>query len=229
MFNGKIFGIGYPKTGTSSLNAALTLLGYESIHEPRDFLELVRLKGIYKFPEIYLKVNRRRGDVKWDALTDFGSTFYYKLDKEYPRAKFILTTRELESWWMSWINHIIDKQPKDKNGTKDYSHVLQNGNIWLFKTCDLFGGIGYDEEVCKYKYELNNCLIEKYFSDRPNDLLILPLESDKKCQLLCEFLSCEKEQLKGHYPHKNKSKKSVVLDTARNKSKSLTSVTDKNK
>ena len=38
MEQGKIFGIGYPKTATSSLSNALAKLGYRSAHDPYDIL-----------------------------------------------------------------------------------------------------------------------------------------------------------------------------------------------
>ncbi|MEA2079473.1 MAG: sulfotransferase, partial [Pseudomonadota bacterium] len=38
MNQGKIFGIGYPKTATSSLAKALALLDYRSVHDPYNIL-----------------------------------------------------------------------------------------------------------------------------------------------------------------------------------------------
>jgi hypothetical protein len=201
MFKGKIFGIGYPKTGTTSLHFALNSLGYKSLHEPMDFLELVMMKGIYRFPKTSKCGNKNNRGVKWDAITDFGATFYYQLDTEYPDSKFILTTRDTDKWWKSWIGHVIGGQPPNVKGTNDYSHVLSKGNVWLAKQYDMFGGIGFDEETCRHRYELNNCLIKEYFSYKPHDLLVLPLESENKMNLLCGFLDCP--AIKRGYPHKN--------------------------
>ncbi|MEO1350360.1 MAG: sulfotransferase, partial [Cyanobacteria bacterium J06635_15] len=46
----KIFNIGLPKTGTVSLNAALVLLGYRSLHNPLDLRFMSYKKGIYNYP-----------------------------------------------------------------------------------------------------------------------------------------------------------------------------------
>ena len=100
----KIFGIGLHRTGTSSLNEALNILGYRSIHTPLD---------------IYPDIDTRIID-KYDAFTDNPIPLLYKqLDRLYPGAKFILTTRDLDSWiksvkWLFTTGSIIfnwDKYP----------------------------------------------------------------------------------------------------------------------
>ncbi len=77
---GKIFGIGLPRTGTTSLKEALTLLGIPSIHWVREDLLKHALRmytGLCEMPV---------------------TTRYQELDRRCPDSKFILTVLESEDW-----------------------------------------------------------------------------------------------------------------------------------
>ena len=101
----KIFGIGFHKTGTSSLARALTLLGFNTIHgdprkkppygdEGRTLIEMID-KGNYELPTIE----------KYDAFTDNPYFSIWKqLDSNYPGSKFILTIRDPKKWIKSCLN-----------------------------------------------------------------------------------------------------------------------------
>jgi hypothetical protein len=79
----RVFGVGLSKTGTSSLSAALNLLGYRSCHYP----PLDRLSQILQ---------------KHDAATDTSiACCFEELDTRYPGSKFILTLRDTASWLRS--------------------------------------------------------------------------------------------------------------------------------
>lgn len=102
----KVFGIGLNKTGTTSLNEALNILGIKSIHKPRkQFLEEEKRKLPY-----FSTLNGYSG------FTDFPCWVIYKeLDKLYPGSKFILTVRDPESWMESRKKHY---QRRLKEGVK---------------------------------------------------------------------------------------------------------------
>ena len=81
----KVFGIGLSKTGTTSLNKALCILGINAIHWPQT-LSAIDLH---------------------EAATDITvSVMFEYLDKNNPGAKFIYTVRERESWLRSSKKHI---------------------------------------------------------------------------------------------------------------------------
>ncbi|MGE0716567.1 MAG: sulfotransferase family protein [Alphaproteobacteria bacterium] len=84
-----VWGIGLGRTGTTSLCAALRLLGYRRVvHNPR-FEQLARI----------------------DAASDNGCTIFYKyLDRRHPGSKFVLTIRDLEPWLES-ARYIHDTIP----------------------------------------------------------------------------------------------------------------------
>jgi hypothetical protein len=76
----KIFGIGLSKTGTTSLTAALNILGIRSVHYPR----------VPQLHELLLT---------YQAATDTSVAAYFsELDQTYPRSLFILTMRDNASW-----------------------------------------------------------------------------------------------------------------------------------
>jgi hypothetical protein len=159
----KIFNIGLPKSGTTSLQTALVKLGYRSFHNPLDFRRLSYEQGIYRYP---------RND--WDALTNFGEHFYPQLDACYPNSRFILTIRDREAWLNS--------------AEKWFSRKPQNPGIDDWGRLDVFGFITFQRERFGYVYDLHYRNACQYFAERPNDLLILDPSTESAWTRLCKFL-----------------------------------------
>ncbi len=93
----KVFGIGFHKTGTSSLANALYVLGYNvtgyfGVHN-RDIKDTV-------FDEAHVLAYRYDAaqDTPWPVL-------YKELDQWFPGSKFILTVRESDPWVRSVRKH----------------------------------------------------------------------------------------------------------------------------
>src|SRR6476660_2478699 len=86
MHTGKVFGIGFPRTGTTSLVRALNILGIASTHNPAGLLT-------------------DANDPVLDAFDGFADNpipiLYAELDARYPHSKFILTDRDVDSWLRS--------------------------------------------------------------------------------------------------------------------------------
>jgi hypothetical protein len=81
-----VFVIGLSKTGTTSLTAALRILGYSAKHLP-DVSEIR----------------------KFDAVADISVAVLFRtLDKWFPGSKFIYTTREEESWLNACERHFSE-------------------------------------------------------------------------------------------------------------------------
>ena len=79
----KVFGIGLSKTGTTSLNAALEILGYKSIHYP-------------PLDQLFSLLSSN------DAATDTPVACCFKeLLQIYPDAQFIYTQRDQDAWLQS--------------------------------------------------------------------------------------------------------------------------------
>ncbi|GAF72344.1 unnamed protein product [marine sediment metagenome] len=82
----KIFGIGLPKTGHTSLTRALEILGYKSIKIPIACVN----------DDLSIKYDSLKD---YNAWTDTPITMKYtELDKLYPDARFILLHRNIITW-----------------------------------------------------------------------------------------------------------------------------------
>jgi len=109
----KIFCIGYPRTGTTSVSRALGKLGYRDWHYEAKFYEqTVHALKTGEFPENIIQ--------EYDSFADIPICIIYKkLDKLYPSSKFILITREKQSWFssMGWMlaKMISKKRPNEHN------------------------------------------------------------------------------------------------------------------
>ena len=175
----KVFGIGLQKTGTSSLGRALEILGYNINHNFEERLTKALLEGrmevLYK--EIHL----------WDAFEDNPWPMVYKeMDQKFPGSKFILTIRDENHWLKSIIKHY---------GKRAYPFEK-----WFYK-------VDYpinNEEVYIQKFNNHISEVKKYFSDRPDDLLVVDWEKGDGWEQLCAFLN--KSIPIEDFPHWNKNK-----------------------
>ena len=177
----RIFGIGLPKTGTTSLAAALELLGFQSLHCPRRFREMIHA-GQYFFPE------EHKGK-RWDALTNFGEQHWEQLDKAFPGSKFILTTRKTETWLESCSQHYA----KPRKGIHGKA------------TLEIFGMSVFHEARFRAIMRGQAKSVIDYFKHKPGRLLVVNLCGNPGwlCwKHLCQFLG--EEQPDQVFPHNNR-------------------------
>lgn len=173
----KIFGIGFHKTGTTSLNTALRQLGYSitgpnGVNDPniKDQLNQMCLDLVPQY-DVFL-------DNPWPLL-------YRKLDLMYPNSKFILTLRPVDKWIESIVNHFGEETTPMR---------------------EMIYGVGSpkgNEEIYMIRYKQHNKEVLKYFSNRKDDLLILEISEGDGWDKLCPFL--ERDIIKTPFPHKNKA------------------------
>jgi len=179
----KIFGIGFHKTGTSSLAQALRLLGCRVVHgivingpkgvtiEPPVTMEKVLPLALAYVREV-------------DAVCDNPFPLLYReLDAEFPHSKFILTTREPREWLESIQRHF---------GKRD-SDALQ----WIYGVSHVSG----NEARCLQIYSAHNAAVRAYFAKRPNDLLEIDLAKGEGWSRLCTFL--DRPIPSAAFPHDN--------------------------
>src|SRR5688572_9537210 len=101
-----IFGIGFHKTGTSSLASALRYLGYRTVHgdgreswagadEGVTLINLIE-SGNYRLPTFEL----------FEAfIHNPYAAIWRQLDEMFPAAKFIFTLREEDAWIDSCVRY----------------------------------------------------------------------------------------------------------------------------
>jgi len=169
----KIFGIGLSKTGLHSLTKAMTSLGYHSIRYPK-YLEEID---------------------DYDFACDVSvATSFIELDKKYPGSKFILTSRDLDSWIMSLRKHVERYRSK---------HRSERSNYWRLKTWGTTTFEEFDEETRRETYSDHVKKVMDYFKDRPEDLLVIDICGGEGWQKLCSFL--HKDIPEQAFPHENKA------------------------
>lgn len=160
----KVFGIGFHKTGTSSLGKALAILGY-------------RVGGVtrQKDPDIADKVL----DVAWgtidsqryDAFQDNPWPILFKeIDARYPGSKFVLTVRPTDKWIASQVRHFGTRTTPMRE--------------WIY-------GVGCpsgNEDVYIARYERHNAEVREHFKDRPQDMIEMQFERGDGWEKLCSLL-----------------------------------------
>ena len=110
-------GVGFPKTGTSSLKNALEILGYRVYHR-EDMYSTVRHSNIWVD---YLE-KRDSGATPpfekllagYDAVLEFGE-FHKELHEMYPNAKLVLTERDAEKWINSIMSHLANMKTLEEH------------------------------------------------------------------------------------------------------------------
>ena len=96
----KVIGIGFHKTGTSTLGDALLELGYTVLGARLDMTESLKTGDLRPLIQ-------EAG--KYDALQDVPWAVLYKeLDHAFANSKFVLTERDEQKWLNSALKHFGD-------------------------------------------------------------------------------------------------------------------------
>lgn len=158
----RVICIGWHKTGTSTLGAALLRLGYSVLG--------CRLDAYYPLISGETEAALRIAD-PFDALQDVPwAALYKELDARFPNSKFILTVRDEEGWLRSAARH-FGNTPIPLHG-------------WLYGEPSLVG----NEDLYLARYRRHNDDVRRYFAARPDDLLIMDLTAGDGWMKLCAFL-----------------------------------------
>ena len=167
----KIFCIGLSRTGTTSISAALTELGYSVLHYP-DTEDVV--------------AKTLRGRFNWDVLDQYDAftdapiaAFYQELDVQVgPGSKFILTTRDIELWLTSCSKKIRNSEDRYSNLTLGLVYATVVRSV-------LYGRPYYSREHFKAAYRKHIQEVRAYF-EFSNDLLVMNV--NEGWEPLCRFL-----------------------------------------
>lgn len=176
---GKVIGVGFQKTGTTTLRAALEILGFRVCDTRPDLLRPI-LKGRWERVWGVLDRYDAAEDNPWPLL-------FREIDARYPGSRFILTVRDPESWYRSVARHIGDfREPVHE---------------WIYGPGK---GLPRDDEANTLAvYESHNAAVREWFADRPDDLLVLDFAAGDGWEPLCDFLGCEVPD--APFPHHNRT------------------------
>lgn len=111
----RIFGVGLNKTGTTSLSVALRILGYRAVHHGRrtdSNIERAIATGRPMLRYSGLRVRMAH------AFLDLRSIerHFEIVHREFPDARFILTTRDRDGWLDSREKHVIRNRERAERG-----------------------------------------------------------------------------------------------------------------
>jgi len=180
----KIFGIGLPRTGTTSLARALESYGIDTIHFPFDLYD----NGL-DAPVIE----------KNTAFVDTPVPMLYQgLDRRCLESKFILTVRDKESWLesMEWLRtegrKIWPPDPKRERYKRDF-----------------YGTAAFDRDMLSEKFDAHHKEVERYFEGRNADLLRLNIIDSGSTPALVDFLGLEAAPMP--WPRANASREANLM------------------
>jgi len=176
-----IFGIGWHKTATHSLQNALDHLDFRGIHYPYEFY--------FKMKESDQVISSYLGSQ--NSFTDFPIPIYFKrIDELMPGSKFILTERDEQSWLTSIQKHFdLHEQPQERfGGLSENDYYIGLGVPIHEIHIAAYGQKEFDEDVFLKRYRKHNQEVRDYFSKRPSDLLIMNMSENDGWEKLCPFL-----------------------------------------
>lgn len=202
----KIFCIGAGKTGTTSIEKALSDFGYNMGNQSEgellldDYIQR-NFKAIINFC--------KTADAFQDAPFCFQHT-YQALDQYYPKAKFVLTIRDSDTVWYQSLVRFHSKLFADGKRIPTWKDLKQAPYRYKGYTAEVrknvFGIFEYEapyhEEKLKKYYNTHNASVADYFKNK-NNLLILNISEPEAYQKLCEFLN--KKPLYDVFPWENKT------------------------
>lgn len=179
MHKKKVIGIGFHKTGTSTLGDVLIELGYNVVGARLDLTKSLKENSLNQALSLADNFDALQ-DVPWAIL-------FRELDHRYPGAKFILTIREDTKWLNSVIRHFGDK----------YYEMHE----WIYGRGIALG----NEDLYLERYQKHNRDVLEYFSKRKGDLLVVDWsKSGGDWKQICDFLECPIPEKA--FPHSNKGK-----------------------
>ena len=169
----RIFGIGAHKTATTSLHEAFHILGldsahWESPHWARNIWHEMHSEGRSRTLEAHY------------CLCDFPIPALFKeLDQAYPGSKFVLTLRDEAKWIRSverhWIRYKTTEWDKDA-----FSNEMHTA---------FYGIEEFDAEVMLNRYRQHTREVLAHFEHRPEDLLIMHMDTNPGWDALCAFIN----------------------------------------
>jgi hypothetical protein len=160
-----VFGLGLSKTGTHSLNKALTILGIPSIHYPD--------------PADMLAGRFDKALEGYKAATDITvAAFYRELDAAYPGSRFVLTLRDMPEWLESVGDHRKRRDGRPEEPGDPKAEVRRR----------LYGAATFEERTYAAAYERHAAEVRAYFAERPGTLLEMNICAGDGWEALCPFL-----------------------------------------
>lgn len=181
-----VFGVGLSKTGTTTLNEALAVLGHRPFHQP---------------PIARTDVESGQYALEWpwwmsryDAATDLTvAALFSDLREMFPNARFIYTWRDKEKWLDSCRRHFTEARSKRQKS------AASRANSALSRA--FYGTQTFDQDLFRTAYDRHEAAVLSAFKGAPS-FLSWGLTEDPRWAPLCDFL--EKPVPDQPFPFSNK-------------------------
>ncbi|MFY9252970.1 MAG: sulfotransferase family protein [Fuerstiella sp.] len=183
----QVIGIGYPRTGTMSQKHALEKLALGPCYH---MIEVFRHPQHAQF--WMSAIDNHGTSTDWHSVFNgFLSTadapachFWKQLAEYYPNAKFILTTREADSWYDSFVTTVYQAMTHpERSPDEEHRHVQQMAKRLILDT--MFEGRFEDREFAIRRFHQHNAAVTAAFSK--DKLLVFDVADG--WDPLCKFLN----------------------------------------
>jgi len=164
----KVLGVGWAKTGTTTLGTCLQVLGYrhrDGVLSLAEHLATGDTGPILRIAEQY------------DSFEDWPWLLLFReFDRRFPGTRFILTTRDRDAWLASYRNmlHSQGEASPKMNRIRSILYGLDFPRVT-------------DEQLLARLAD-HEAAVRSYFADRPDDLLIVDWAKGHGWRELCAFL-----------------------------------------
>jgi hypothetical protein len=175
----KIFIIGLPRTGTTSLCATLLELGFKTAHTAYTIAAIEQAEVIADTP----------------AYVD-----YPFFDRRYPGSKYIYLDRDLEHWLPSIKGLLIRMEKNINNDNGGFNPILKRCFKSVFEP--------FDHQYINSSQHLKDCYLKHknnvfdYFTQRADNFISLTISDPKAPAKLLNFLGISNPKITA-FPHLN--------------------------
>jgi hypothetical protein len=190
----KVFGIRLSKTATSSLNRALELLGYDSVHWTRGG------QRVLGWPEFF----HAEAATDTPCAAQFESLYY-----TFEQSRFIYTVRDVDSWTESIREHFGMESPREFRKLWKKQSFWEGNHGWRWynslQWVQIHECLYARHDTWKSAYEEYDQRVRRFFEDKPDDrFLVMDIPEGDGWEELCGFLNCEAPPRK--FPHVGKTR-----------------------
>jgi Sulfotransferase domain len=203
----KVFGIGFSKTGTTSLEEALSLLDFNVCkgHYNNNYTNYLLSLYVNKDYKELIKMTQY-----WDAFADgpWGGTRLFKvLTKHYPNAYFIHTIRDPDIWYSSLERMFLKFSDNLETAFDNFHKNGRYGSIYFFgHIFEIESLVNQKDNIISYYNSLNQEIVE-FYSNSSYNYLKIDITKEPNWNKLCEFL--EKDIPNHDFPHLNSSSRVI--------------------
>jgi hypothetical protein len=197
----KIFVIGFPKSGTTSIQESLTSAGISAIHWGVDNIFVGTSIQKYKSQNKLLlsEINTYQAFTQMETCIDEHRCYWPQLvdvpllNQQYPNSKFIFNDRNIDNWLKSLYRWNISTGPIRRDGQSLIERIIKLNIPGLPR-----GKGKTDGELKDWYIQHKNNMID-FFKNKDN-FLLFNIEIDSG-EILAEFLEIQNFS----WCHKNKS------------------------